>query len=602
MPAPRTQIPLHDDAASASRTAARQQARRLGGPFWPLWVAAVALPLLAFAAGAWWSWQHVQAETRARLVRTTEMLHAQAQRAFETQEALLVAVQQHSRRMGWVDIASSQDLHGFLRALADGAGWTSAIGMIAPDGRMAQISSMPFPATVRDSFDDRDYVRVHRGTAAGQRFVGKATEARVGGRVVVPVSQARLDAVGAPDGGVIWATFQPADFTRFFAAIVETPGDAVMLVRSDGSILARHPVLDPAVGQRAPADSAPMRALRAAERDGGVGVATGWSPIEAEAERIHVARMLNGYPVAVVYGLDTAAPLAQWRREVAGLGAATGAAALLLLWLTRIAATGARREALALETARTEAERRLEAEARLRHAERIGALGRIAAGVAHDMNNLVQNVQAAARLLRRRADDPAEVRRVAALAEAAAARGARIAARMLSFSRPVLPAGEAPLDIAESVGGLEELLAGLLGAGVRLRCDVAPGLPPLGVDRGEFETVLVNLAVNARDAMPHGGEVWITASPEPEPPDAMRPAVRIAVRDTGQGMTPEVVARAGEPFFTTKPEGRGTGLGLAMARQFAERAGGALRLESAPGRGTTVTLVLPAERRQGLNS
>jgi signal transduction histidine kinase len=134
-----------------------------------------------------------------------------------------------------------------------------------------------------------------------------------------------------------------------------------------------------------------------------------------------------------------------------------------------------------------------------------------------------------------------------------------------------------------------------------VRVEAAPGLPQVLADRGELETVLVNLATNARDAMPQGGTLTlaaaaetVTAADDAPRPAALRPGryVRLSATDTGTGMDAETLARAAEPFFSTKPEGEGTGLGLASARDFAEQSGGAFAVASEPGRGTTVTLWL----------
>ncbi|MDP9094975.1 MAG: ATP-binding protein, partial [Pseudomonadota bacterium] len=136
-------------------------------------------------------------------------------------------------------------------------------------------------------------------------------------------------------------------------------------------------------------------------------------------------------------------------------------------------------------------------------------------------------------------------------------------------------------------------------SGLQIIVDVPPDLPPVLVDRGELETVLVNLATNARDAMPHGGELRLSArleAIEDEPhPAVLRPGqyICLSAADTGAGMSAETLARASEPFFTTKPEGEGTGLGLAMAREFAQLAGGGFSLASTPDVGTTVSLWLP---------
>jgi two-component system NtrC family sensor kinase len=292
-----------------------------------------------------------------------------------------------------------------------------------------------------------------------------------------------------------------------------------------------------------------------------------------------------------------------------GLGAL--AAAALLFWLTARTQRAARRETAALVHAAAEAEGRAGAEARLHQSEKIGALGQIAAGVAHDFNNLVQAVSSASRLLERRAGEPAEVRRLTAMVAEAAERGGRIARRMLDFARRERGGGSEAFDLGASLRGVCELLSGTLGAGVRIDCVVPEGLPCAWAERAEFETVMVNLAVNARDAMPPGGgmiRIEVTrevrdeaasteaAAEAPDGAPRLAPGVwlRVTVTDTGTGMPPEVLARAGEPFFTTKAHGKGTGLGLAMARQFAEQDGGALRLESTPGKGTVVTLWLRA--------
>ncbi|WP_198383644.1 ATP-binding protein [Roseomonas sp. KE2513] len=170
--------------------------------------------------------------------------------------------------------------------------------------------------------------------------------------------------------------------------------------------------------------------------------------------------------------------------------------------------------------------------------------------------------------------------------------------RLLSFARRDELQAE-PIEALPLLAGLCEVLSHTLGAEVACRYHVAPGIPPLLADKGQLETVLVNLASNARDAMPQGGTLTMSAAEMrlegSSGPRGMMPGryIRIAVEDTGIGMDPMTVSRVGEPFFTTKPRGAGTGLGLSMAKGFAEQSGGALTVESEPGRGTVVALWLP---------
>jgi signal transduction histidine kinase/ActR/RegA family two-component response regulator len=247
---------------------------------------------------------------------------------------------------------------------------------------------------------------------------------------------------------------------------------------------------------------------------------------------------------------------------------------------------------------------REEAQARLAQARRMEALGRLAGGIAHDFNNVLQAVQGGARLIEKAPDAGERSRRVARMVAEAASRGGAVTRRLLAFARRADLRAE-PVEAAELLAAMEEMLAHTLGAGIAVRVEAAPGLPPLLADRGQLETVLVNLAANARDAMPEGGRLLLSATVEEvgEGGAAGRPRpgryLRLAVSDTGHGMDAATLARASEPFFTTKAPGQGTGLGLAMARGFAEQSGGALAIESAPGQGSTVSLWLPAAEQAG---
>jgi signal transduction histidine kinase/ActR/RegA family two-component response regulator len=273
---------------------------------------------------------------------------------------------------------------------------------------------------------------------------------------------------------------------------------------------------------------------------------------------------------------------------------------------TMAAALGEREAALHRLTGNLEARVQHEvaareaAQARAAHAERVQALGQLAGGIAHDFNNVLQAVEGAAMLIERRLPRGSDLRRLVRIVMDASERGASITRRLLAFGRRGDLHAEA-LDVAALLTGIHEMLAHTLGATIEVGLKLGAGLPQLFADKGQLETVLVNLATNGRDAMPEGGQLTLSADTEVVPttglphPWGLRPGryVRLAVADTGVGMLPATLARVCEPFFTTKGVGVGTGLGLPMAKGFAEQSGGALRVESAPGKGTMVTLWLP---------
>lgn len=240
------------------------------------------------------------------------------------------------------------------------------------------------------------------------------------------------------------------------------------------------------------------------------------------------------------------------------------------------------------------------AQARAAHAERMQALGQLAGGIAHDFNNILQAVQGGATLIEKRSLDADSVRRFARMVLDATERGTSITRRLLAFARrgELRAEAVAPSDL---LSGLRDVLSHTLGTAIVVNVQVEVGLPPLLADKGQLETALVNLATNARDAMPDGGTLTFAAIAETVNDTENRIAelrpgryVRLSIADTGAGMDPHILGRVVEPFFSTKPPGQGTGLGLSMAKGFAEQSGGGLSIESTTGSGTTVHLWLPA--------
>ncbi len=237
------------------------------------------------------------------------------------------------------------------------------------------------------------------------------------------------------------------------------------------------------------------------------------------------------------------------------------------------------------------------AEARLLQAQKMEAIGQLTGGIAHDFNNLLTAVVGSIDLLLRRTEDP-KLRRLAGNALQAAERGAQLTAQLLAFSRRQR-LSPTPVQPNEIVSGMGDLLDRTIGRHVRVETRLDPGLWQALADPTQAEVMILNLAINARDAMPAGGRLTIaTRNVETVPAKLssdLSPGqyVAIAVSDTGAGMSPAVLARAFEPFFTTKEQGKGTGLGLAQLYGFAKQSGGTARIESREGEGTIVTIYLP---------
>ncbi|HEV2533362.1 response regulator [Phenylobacterium sp.] len=324
-------------------------------------------------------------------------------------------------------------------------------------------------------------------------------------------------------------------------------------------------------------------------------VGTGWADHRVMATRAAAEQgQVLGYVFLQTQPDSLGAVLA--RHTGVGLLTVMG---LLLLVLVSAAAGKLQDRARELADANTrltdEMAARAQAEEALRQSQKMEALGQLTGGIAHDFNNLLQVIMGALELIRRKAADTARVESWAGNALQAADRGASLTRQLLAFSRTQ------KLDlrafvVAELVAGMRDLLLRTLGGDIELVLDLDEARVPVLSDHTQLELAILNLAINARDAMPDGGKLTITTAivtVEPGHPVLAPDAyVALTVADTGQGMSPEVIGRAFDPFFTTKSVGKGTGLGLSQVYGVARQAGGEARIESLPGQGTKVTVLL----------
>jgi len=297
--------------------------------------------------------------------------------------------------------------------------------------------------------------------------------------------------------------------------------------------------------------------------------------------------------------------IAQWMT----VGLLAGLAAIIIVALGGLRVH--RRQLAELAEARDAAERsyrellaeteaRTEAEDQVRQLQKMESIGQLTGGIAHDFNNMLAVVIGSLDIAQRRSDNRERVDRAIANAREGAERAAALTARLLAFSRQT-PLAPIALDANKLVAGMSELLHRSLGETIGVETVLAAGLWPSYADAGQIENAILNLAVNARDAMPDGGRLTIeTANAHLDDEYARNNAdvaagqyVLISVTDTGTGMPPEVITKAFDPFFTTKPVGKGTGLGLSQVFGFAKQSRGHVAIYSELGQGTTVKLYLP---------
>lgn len=553
-----------------------------------LWLSAIFIPALTFAIIAYSTWQTADTEARLRISRLVDMLHEHALRSLETQEAMIEAIDQRIAGENWSTI-TSQSVQRFLAGLVNHSSPSGGMVIVGPDN-VLRVGNFGVPETKID-LSDRDYVKAPRNNKT--IYIGNILVTRPSNNAVFSLS--RQIKVENSDNALIVASIKKTYFEDFYETLLITPNDVASLTREDGFPLARAPAIQDITRYLRPY-TAPI--INAAIPTGS---AVLFAPSRNDGKkRLYVIRKVGNYPIYVTYGHDAAYITQGWLKDIISYASLCLLASLLMMIFTARTQKMVSRERAIIQAAQAETERRAAAESRLLHIQRVDALGQIVGGVAHDFRNVVASVSVAVRLINRKADDPEEVRHIAGLLEKTAERATRLTNRMLNFARRDA-SGTEQINIADIITNISELLDHTLGAGYRLIIKTPDA--PLFVmgDSSELETALVNLVLNARDAMPDGGIITVSAEAVPLAQDEVRVGeiplepgdyVRLQVTDTGIGMDAKTLSKVGEAFFTTKPAGKGTGLGLASASGIAVQAGGGLQIASEVGEGTTVTMWL----------
>ena len=543
----------------------------------------VPLAILFFAA-----WQHYHAISKLadeRIASSLDIAAEQAKKVFQSVDVLFSSVSELTagrtdQELRLDEATLGSQLKGMVAAIPD----VRSIWMFDLTGRPIATSRI-YPVPNLDN-SDRDYFIAQRNKNVGI-YVGKVLRPRVGDQIFFSVSRKRYDSKGNITG-ITAVVISPTVFENFYERLARNTSASYAMIRSDGAVLARYPlaaqpdiVLPETSGFR-----------RTVLQNPNGGKYTAISGVDGLRRRFDIRR-LGDLPVYATSSLEVSSINAEWREWVLVQLAFGVPVTLLLLFL----------EYLALRRTRelyAEAARRENLESALRQSQKMEAVGQLTGGIAHDFNNLLTIIIGNLESLARQFPDTSKLHRKIKNALDGSRRAAELTHRLLAFSRRQ-PLDPKPVDANQLISRASDLLVRSLGERVKVETVRSAGLWLTEVDPAELEAAVINLAINARDAMPDGGKVTIETSNAflddayCHQYEGVSPGqyVLISVSDEGAGMPKEVLDRAFEPFFTTKEPGLGTGLGLSQVYGFVKQSGGHTNIYSEVGVGTTVKIYLP---------
>jgi two-component system NtrC family sensor kinase len=548
-------------------------------------VASVTLPVLLFCYVGWTTYHAAFGLADERIERSLDIAAEQALRIFQSISVTFDSVEQITRgrtdrSIKLNEAELSERLKQFVAALPGiGSIW------ILDENGDALVSSLFFPIPPAFNAPGRAHLKAQLAADANIH-IGEVVRIELTGKLIFPVSKWRFDSSGT-FAGMTEISVSPQAFERFYEQLAAHSSASFTLFREDGAVLARHP--SPAsTGMKLDASSG-FRQMIAQNPAGGRYTAI--SSIDHVERRIEVRKLAN-FPLYVTSSLQTSDILGGWLRYMAGhlvfgVPATLFLVVLILLAMRRTSALYA------------ESERREMLEASLRQSQKMEAVGQLTGGVAHDFNNLLTIILGNLQMALRQSPEGKPKTQISN-AYQAAGRAAELTKRLLAFSRSQ-PLDPHSIDANRLVAGMSDLLDRTLGETIAVETVRSAGLWLAEADAPQLEAAILNLAINARDAMPDGGKVTIETGNAfldefyCQSVDGVKPGqyVMISVTDTGSGMPEEVIDKAFDPFFTTKAAGAGTGLGLSQVYGFIRQSGGHVRIYSEVGEGTTVKIYLP---------
>jgi len=547
-------------------------------------VASLLLPAVLFVFAAWVSYNNIRQVTDERIERSLDIMHEHALKVLQTVERTFGEIDEIIRGMSNADIRRDEAaLYVRLKRIVAALPQLQGIVIMGHDGHPL-VSANIFPVPRALDLSDRDYFRVHVSSDPGT-YVSRMHKPRMRGidTYFFAVSRRRPLVDGQFDGVVSIAVL-PSNFEGFYARMGDKEGSYFALARPDGGFLARFPLLKNRLARLDEHSELHTGIAHGLDRS----IFSVASQLDGIDRRIGF-RKLTGFPLYVMAGVERPVVLGEWFGYLRS-HLIFGAPATLFLFSGLM---------LALRRTRRlydEADRREAAEGALRQAQRLEAIGQLTGGVAHDFNNLLMIISGSVQRLRNELSDKKHSRLLDMIATATQ-RGETLTRQLLAYSRKQTLTPQV-VDLTQRLPLLRDLLTRSLRTDIEIKVEVPDESCAVRIDPGEFELAILNLAVNAKDAMPDGGTLSIRAKPVTLKSDGNEEGlagdfVAVRVTDTGHGIPPEVVTHVFEPFFTTKEVGKGTGLGLSQVYGFAKQSSGTATVSSVEGRGTAVTIYLP---------
>ncbi|MDD1790285.1 response regulator [Burkholderia gladioli] len=560
-----------------------------------LLLAAIVLPCVYVAVMAYNDLRTREATARDVTMRTVRVAEEHALKVFDLTETLDARIVDLVQDLDDESVRKSEaDIHDALNTIGGGYPQVAAVSIFGASG-MLLANSLYYPAphasiANRDDFigirDNKVIEHISRPMRGPMRSTTPS--------LVFNTGVARQHSDGS-FAGMVSIALKSSYFNAFYRDLLggESSPMSMALTRSDGAVLASYPPPPETGDEKLDEHEAPFVNASASSPRAGI--------IRVEhdgASEIVAYRQVGSYPVYVICAYRAPAIWRAWYEHLSVLFISMFAPSLALWCVIWLSLKRLRVEEQAWDRWQAEASMRRSIESAYRQSRKMEALGNLVGSVAHDFNNLLMIISSNIQIVRRRGAAHLDIELTAI--ERALKNGQSLTRQLLGVARKQ-PLRSETIDVPQWLGSsCRELLKTSLGSKSALVFDMPPGIWPIRVDIAELELAVINLSVNARDAMPTGGRFTIAAQNITFRHEDGFPLtgdfVQLSLADTGSGMAPEVLAHAFEPLFTTKPKGMGTGLGLPQVFAFCERSGGIATIDSALGEGTTVRLYLPRAR------